>query len=78
MGGGYKGHAEVREHQKENGFCFLLSPQPASDNSLLILFWLSEWFVEQWLVTDDAFMLKRETESEKMHKGRSSGKQNTE
>lgn len=61
----------MREHQRKKDFCFLLSPGSASDNSLLILFWLSKRFAEKWLVTDDAYISKGETKSEKTYKGRS-------
>lgn len=55
---------------KEKGFLLPALTRPASDNSLLILLWLSEWCGEQWPETDDAYIPKRETESEKTYKGR--------
>lgn len=68
--GEVKSHREVREHQRTKGFCFPLSPDLPLTAAYSFSVWLSKWFMEQRLLTDDAYVPKRDTESEKAYKGR--------
>lgn len=70
---GIEGCAEVREQQWRMVPTSCFQHDLPLDSSLLILFWLSEWLFNRW-----RFHARDKQSKKNIHKGKSSGKENTE